>query len=69
MKGGDYMVKIRVIEKAGKIMANVQIEQDDGSFVDYYLPKMLLDKIKADIPSLDLTALLSRESDNTYNLT
>ncbi len=56
------MVNIKYIEKAGEFLGNWKVTQTDGSVVDIYLPKPIMDLIKAAIQdgSMNIASLLSR---------
>lgn len=64
------MVQVRVIEIPGKILAELQIFQEDGTVQHYYLPKFMLDEIKTKIQNgtYNVRTLLKRETDNTYDI-
>lgn len=62
------MVKVRVIEKTGEFMALIQVTETSGSIRECYVPKIFLDLVKANLPSMNMGTILARSSDNTYNL-
>ena len=62
------MVTVRVVELAGNVECTVYVTQPDGSVKEFHMPKFFLDIIKASIPTYNMTNMINRTSDNTYNL-